>query len=46
MLLIKHSTAAVAFSNGTVVNVAPVDGNIEYNEALARLSLKSSAHAT
>jgi hypothetical protein len=51
MLLIKHSTAAVAFSNGPVVNVARVDGHMEYNdmeynEILARPSLKSLAHAT
>ncbi|KAI9702328.1 MAG: hypothetical protein M1836_000807 [Candelina mexicana] len=41
-----YSTASVAFDNGTIVDVARVEGTSEYNDVLTRLSLKSSAHPT
>ncbi|KAI9821646.1 MAG: hypothetical protein M1827_002227 [Pycnora praestabilis] len=41
-----YGTAAVAFINGTIVDVARADGTSEYNNVLARLSLKSSTHPT
>ncbi|KAF2492929.1 hypothetical protein BU16DRAFT_564231 [Lophium mytilinum] len=38
-----YATAAVLFDNGTIVNVARIEGTPEYNAALTRLSLESSA---
>ncbi|KIX01825.1 uncharacterized protein Z518_09552 [Rhinocladiella mackenziei CBS 650.93] len=41
-----YGTASVAFYNGTIIDVARVEGPSEYNSLLARLSLKSSTHPT
>ncbi|KAI9775531.1 MAG: hypothetical protein M1835_005803 [Candelina submexicana] len=41
-----YGTASVAFDNGTIVDVARVEGTSEYSDVLTRLSLKSSAHPT
>ena len=45
-MLKNPSTAAVAFPNGTTVDVGRVEGTSEYTDVLARLSLQSSAHPT
>ncbi|KAE9376330.1 hypothetical protein N431DRAFT_452759 [Stipitochalara longipes BDJ] len=42
----SNSTAAVMFENGTIANVGRVEGNNEYNEVLARLSLRDSTHSS
>ncbi|KAK2781571.1 hypothetical protein FQN53_000512 [Emmonsiellopsis sp. PD_33] len=39
-----YGTAAISYTNGTVVNVAKIDASSAYQEAMARLSLRSSAH--
>ncbi|KAI9713731.1 MAG: hypothetical protein M1812_006569 [Candelaria pacifica] len=41
-----YGTAAIVFNNGTIVDVARVEGTPQYNEVLGRLSLESSAHPT
>jgi len=46
MLMISCSTVSVAFTNGTLINVARVEASPRYNEVMKRLSNPSSVHPT
>ena len=43
-LTASYGSAAVSFSNGTIVTVAQIPGNQDYNDVLRRLSLAASRH--
>jgi hypothetical protein len=41
-----YITAAIAFNNGTIINIEMTQQSPPYNDVLARLSLESSVHPT
>jgi hypothetical protein len=43
-LTASYGSAAVSFSNGTIVTVAQIPGDQDYNDVLRRLSLAASQH--